>query len=309
MLPQPDAKTTQAGFSLNRAVAKSSFPSMKSLRNVWSIAREAAVAWRIGDGLRSKLRLAADVLLSRGLKLGHLPGFNKMRTVQIVGGTSLSYRLNRGDLQGIREVWMDRVYRLPFTMVPRIVVDLGANIGLSSVWLQKQFACEQIIAVEPNAANAQLTKRNFELNGIRGRVVEAAIGPEEGEAQFQSFDESNMGRITAGGLPSTNAVTVAMTSMEAVLKLLPEGRRIDLVKMDIEGGEALLFARNTEWLDRVDAIVTELHPDAVDCAPLLAVLAAAGFTFIPCNSVFPRSPTAFIRNTHPAAAPILSAVA
>lgn len=282
---------------------------MKSLRNVWSIARETAVAWRLGDGLRSKLRLASDVLLSRGLKLGHLPGFNKMRTVRLVGGTSVSYRLNRGDLQGIREVWMDTVYRLPFAMTPRIVVDLGANIGLSSIWLHDQFRCEQIIAVEPNTANAQLTKRNFELNAIRGRVLEAAIGPEDGEVQFESFDESNMGRIAAGHSRSSTAATVAMVSMETVLKHLPDGRRIDLVKMDIEGGEALLFARNTGWLDRVDAIVTELHPDSVDCAPLLAVIEAAGFTFIPCNSVFPRSPTAFIRNTHPAAAPILSAVA
>ena len=281
---------------------------MKPMRNVWSIAREAAVAWKLGDGLHSKLRLAADVLLSRGLKLGRLPGFDKTRTVRLVGGTSLTYRLNRGDLQSIREVWMDAVYRLPFAMTPRIVVDLGANIGLSSAWLHKQFGCEQIIAVEPNAANALLTKRNFELNAIRGRVLEAAIGPEDGEAQFECFDESNMGRIAADGSSSSKAVKVAMISMETVLKHLPEGRRVDLVKMDIEGGEALLFARNTGWLDRVDAIVTELHPDAIDCAPVLAAIEAAGFTFIPCNSVFPKSPTAFIRNTHPAAAPLLSAV-
>jgi hypothetical protein len=34
---------------------------------------------------------------------------------------------------------------------------------------------------------------------------------------------------------------------------------VDLVKIDIEGGERYLFAKNTEWLDRVNALVIELH--------------------------------------------------
>lgn len=278
-----------------------------TMRNLLAIAREAVVAWRLAGGLGSKLRFASDVLLSRALKLGRMPGFNKTRTVQLADGVSLSYRLNRGDVQGIREVWMDGAYRLPFAMQPSVVVDLGSNIGLASAWFYQQFNCEQIIAVEANAANAALTRMNFESNHIPGEVLEAAIGPEDGEAQFESFDESNVGRIAGGGA-SANTVTVKMISMESVLRMLPEAKRIDLVKMDIEGGEALLFSRNTSWLDRVDAIIAELHPDLVDCAPLTAVIEAAGFTFIPGHSVFPGNLTAFIRTSHPAAAGLSKAV-
>ncbi|WP_237056925.1 hypothetical protein [Marilutibacter chinensis] len=34
---------------------------------------------------------------------------------------------------------------------------------------------------------------------------------------------------------------------------------VDLVKIDIEAGERFLFAENTEWLARVNAVVIKLH--------------------------------------------------
>ncbi len=43
--------------------------------------------------------------------------------------------------------------------------------------------------------------------------------------------------------------------------------RCDLLTLDIEGGEAELFSRNTEqWLHRVDAILVEIHGETADRA-------------------------------------------
>ncbi len=41
---------------------------------------------------------------------------------------------------------------------------------------------------------------------------------------------------------------------------------IDLLKMDIEGGEQALLTGDTAWLSSVNAIVAEFHPSVVDYA-------------------------------------------
>ena len=92
-----------------------------------------------------------------------------------------------GDNQGIREVWNDEVYRLPLDQSPKTIVDLGANIGLTSLWYAKRYEPTQIVAVEPVPANARLIRRNLEVNGITDitTVIEAAVGPESGTARFR----------------------------------------------------------------------------------------------------------------------------
>lgn len=252
----------------------------------------------MSQGVGSKLRYGSDVLLGRLMRFKRLRGYNEPRSISLRGGTRLQYRLNRGDIQGLREVWMDNAYALPFQIEPKIVVDLGANIGLTSVWFHRRFKCEYIIAVEANAGNVQIARQNFALNSVPGQVIEAAIGPEDGVGKFQSYDESNLGRICSASTSSDRITTVPIISMESVLGKLPHKRRVDLLKIDIEGGEAALFSRNTDWLGDVDSIVAELHSDYVDCDAVVRTLEAAGFLFITNKS-------AFIRRDHPAARPFL----
>jgi hypothetical protein len=49
-------------------------------------------------------------------RLVPLPDRNRERRIRVRGGIELNYRLNRGDMQSIREVWMDECYRLPFEL-------------------------------------------------------------------------------------------------------------------------------------------------------------------------------------------------
>jgi hypothetical protein len=61
--------------------------------------------------LRSTLRYAGDTVLYRGLYFGRPSG--RERTIRVGNGVSLTYRLNRGDIQAIREVWVEECYRPP----------------------------------------------------------------------------------------------------------------------------------------------------------------------------------------------------
>jgi FkbM family methyltransferase len=59
---------------------------------------------------------------------------------------------------------------------------------------------------------------------------------------------------------------------------------LDLLKMDIEGGEQAVFADCTDWIDRVDAIIVEVHD-----------------RFVPgCSETFDRATTDFaVRDVGP----------
>jgi FkbM family methyltransferase len=240
---------------------------------------------KLAADLSSFGRYATDRFLV--MLLGRLPvtGENEERTIRFAGGVSIIYRLNRGDLQSIREVWLDEVYRLPVDDDRSVLVDLGANIGMTSIWLAKRHRFETIIAVEPVPANAELIRRNFEINGIRATVIEAAIGPRDGTARFERTSASNCGHLSSSG------DEVSMFSMSSLLRALSPGKAVNLLlKIDIEGAEqALLMGPDTAWLDRVKEIIIEIHPPLVDYEALVRLLKEAGFRYVPASKRFAGS--------------------
>jgi FkbM family methyltransferase len=177
---------------------------------------------------------------------------DRVRTVELRDRTRLSYRLNRGDIAVLREVWIDRAYELPPGTEPRAVLDLGAHIGLVSLWLWRQYNTEATVAVEPSAANAELAAANFAANGIDVRLVHAAVGPTVGRAFFSEDSESHLGHVAERG------DEVDMVTIESLVDSFPNGR-VDLVKIDIEGAERQLVESLPRWAGAVDAIVGEFQ--------------------------------------------------
>lgn len=262
---------------------------LNTLRHTY---QEVQKAWQFADDWRSRWRLASDFVLYRIIKVISLPSLNHERTIRCAHGVVLTYRLNRGDIQGIREVWFGGTYQLPFPVQLNTVVDLGGNIGLTSVWLNHQYGCEQIIAVEPDAANAKLLQKNFADNHINGKVIEAAIGATDGIVTFATSAESNLGMVSDA--ENATGQQVKMISMATLLHHLPADAMIDLVKIDIEGGEQALLSDQLAWLSQVKGLIIEFHPDRVDYPGLVNNLIQHGFQYIPPGTVSPNHTDAFL---------------
>jgi len=250
------------------------------VHDLWASARLAADA-------RSCCRLGVDFLLSRFLRLIPRGQRNRWREVCLRDGIKIRYRLNKGDLHSIREIWFQEAYRLPFDVPSGVLLDLGANIGMASVWLAKKFSFSQVIAVEPDPNNAALVRGNLKLNGISGEVLEAAIGPKDGTARFQFSELSNLGRL------SENGSLVPMISMDTIIRRFP-GTRFPLIKIDVEGGEQDLFDGPAGWLAHTDAIIIEFH-SMVDCSRVPGLVSSKGFKYIPAHSMFPDNLACFTR--------------
>jgi FkbM family methyltransferase len=220
-------------------------------------------------------RFVFDILAFRALRLfPHLPSRNSEGHLITLDGVHILYRRNRGDIRSIREVFIDRFYRPPANWYPQTLVDLGGNIGLTTLWLASQYpSIAKAVVVEPFPPNAALAKRNFAANGLNAEVITAAIAPYSGSAQFLPSDSANLGRLEQ----SRDSLTVPTVTMNEVLARV-DGH-IDILKIDIEGSEQeLLTARDLSWLDAVDSIVAEFHYQVVDVDSLNRVLMDHGFS-------------------------------
>lgn len=259
---------------------------------------ESFGGWRVAYDISSKFRLAGDFAMLRVYRLIKAAPSNHSRRVRVKGGIWLNYRFNEGDLQGIREVWLDGCYRVPPQVQPETLVDLGGNIGLTSLWYASRFSIKNLVVVEPDASNAALIRRNMQDNGISATVIEAAVGPQDGTVFFLTHQHSNVGHVLAADAmaeQSEAGVRVPMVSMSTVLANIPKGATIDLLKMDIEGGETTLISGELEWLERVRFIIAELHPPIVDVNAIVTAIEAKGLRHLAPGSVFRESMTMFER--------------
>lgn len=255
----------------------------------WEEIRRAA---RLTVDLRSLVQLSFDLLLYRQPFIDIIPRkwMNKERSIRIRDGITLTYRLNKGDIWSLREVWLFECYKFPASIHPEWVLDLGANIGMTSVWLANRYPVKKVIAVEPAKSNEALTRRNLMQNQVGAIVIAAAIGSRDGSITFVEHPASNFGTANYSESGSTSLI-----SMNTLMERYCNGKRIDLLKLDIEGGEQELLSSNLEWLERVDAIIAEFHPGCVDYPGLVKKLQERGFRYIPANSVFPDNMDSFIR--------------
>lgn len=173
-------------------------------------------------------------------------------------GTQL-LRKQTTDWPTYQQVFNAEDYAFEHPTAPQRILDLGANVGYSAVYYHRRFPQAQIVAVEPSPANAAAARANIALAGADRSVtvVESAIWPTASHLVITNPDANAWAFRVAEVEPGTPSSFPAST-----VPGLMRGfgwDRINLVKVDIEAAERFLFARDTEWLARVDELVIELH--------------------------------------------------
>lgn len=161
-----------------------------------------------------------------------------------------------------------------------LIIDAGANIGISAVFFALTFPTARVVAIEPEAANFALLVRN--TKGLGVHCLRAALASQPGHVTVRDGGEgpwSFRTEATAapGGIPCLT-----------VNDLLAEHLDIDvfpfLVKIDIEGAEQDVFSRNTDWVPRTPVIITELHdwllPGEGTALPFLRCISALDRDFV-----------------------------
>ncbi len=189
-------------------------------------------------------------------------------------------RTYAGDIDMFYEIFFKEIYREAITNTDNTIIDLGANVGMASLFFLHKNNTANIICVEPDTDNYKMLELNFkeEINSKQLAIIHAAIMPEEGKVfiENKSFKYNSSVNINAAE-PNTDAV-----SMESILTKY-NIQNIDLLKTDIEGSEKYLFAKNTNWLSNTSKIMIELHSNE-DRNVVTKALDEYGFAYKPITA-------------------------
>lgn len=144
---------------------------------------------------------------------------------------------------------------IPKSYSPKTIIDLGANIGFTSVAYANLFPESLIIAVEPESDNFEMLTLNTRYYPTI-KLLKKCVWPVKTQLKLADANaESWSFQFSPDGVgPSVETTTIP----EIIEDFCLDG--IDILKIDIEGGEKDLFGSNTAgWVKRVEFILVEPH--------------------------------------------------
>jgi FkbM family methyltransferase len=155
-----------------------------------------------------------------------------------------------------------------------LIVDCGANIGLSAYYLLHCYPGARLIAVEPDDDNCRLCRENLAPFQDRVTVLKAAVWPEHQRLRINPESRAG-GSWSLEVEPWANGDVEGLT-IPQILRRAGARPPIDLLKVDIEGAETEVFRHSPSWLALTRNIAIELHGAAADAAFTRAL---AGYHF------------------------------
>jgi FkbM family methyltransferase len=130
---------------------------------------------------------------------------------------------------------------------PKVIVDIGANLGMFSKLCSLLFPQADIYAYEPNPSALEWLRRNAE--GTEIQVFPCAVGQSSGMVKLDTSCDSTIGHITEAGDLSVQCIAASN---------IATGRQIDFLKMDCEGSEWAILQDPT-LLNRTTEACLEFH--------------------------------------------------
>ncbi len=184
-------------------------------------------------------------------------------------GAAVQYRRGTSDIGLIYDILLKpgrkAEYWLPQSLAPRIILDIGANIGVASRYLAHHFPNSAVHSFEPVPENLKLLGANA---ACQPRIIvhPYALGPQTGQIALGSSDASgrNQGGYSAFAASTGNERITAPIRNVATALASAGIDAVDVIKIDTEGAEfSILGAIPEEIIGRAAWIYGELHSEAI----------------------------------------------
>jgi FkbM family methyltransferase len=169
-----------------------------------------------------------------------------------------------------------------------ILVDVGANVGMYTVWAAKTRGV-RVYAFEPEAQNYALLNRNVVLNSLADRVKAYCLALSDAEG----FSELHLSDLRAGSSCHSlgERVDFAQRPMQPIFSQGCVSARLDdhlrrgivpephYVKIDVDGFEPKVIAGAAAVLrgKRLKSLLVEINQNLPDHMALVAHLNAGGY--------------------------------
>jgi FkbM family methyltransferase len=165
-----------------------------------------------------------------------------------------------GEIANLHEIYGEKKQELmKFKKNPKIVLDVGAHIGILSVKFAKMYKKVKIYAIEPEKGNFKKLITNIKLNKLEKTIYPAKIAlldrsgiTKLGLCQFDSGSHSLF-------IKNAKSEKVKVTTLDQIRRKIK--RKIDLIKIDTEGSEYKILIGGSRCLKKdKPKLIIETHP-------------------------------------------------
>lgn len=174
-------------------------------------------------------------------------------------GLKIKLRVNSTDLMALTNVWLKQEYsKNDFEINDSdVVIDIGAHIGLFSIFASKFCRSGKIYCFEPVKENYELLLSNLKLNKITNVIpFNSAISKETSFVEiFCNDDEAGHSMYQ----PTSKSIKVKSIPLQ---KLFEDKNieKCDFLKLDCEGAEYdIIDSLPIEYFKKIKKIVIEYH--------------------------------------------------
>lgn len=191
-----------------------------------------------------------------------------------INGWNLLIPDSKSFINSYKEIFLERIYEVNLAKKDKKILDLGSNIGLSILFFKQIYPDSKIIAIEADPKIFKYLEKNVYGNGYQDvKLINKAVWHKNTTVDFVSegADAGHIAEDEEGNIIKIEAVDIAE---------ILQSCEFDLLKMDIEGSEEVVFPRCVDFLDKINYVFIEYHSKIgkkQSLSQILGILSEADF--------------------------------
>lgn len=171
----------------------------------------------------------------------------------------IKIRTNSTDIMQLGTVWLTEDYKMPGFSINKedIVIDIGAHIGLFSLFASQYCKNGKIFSYEPIKENYNLLKENIEVNKIENIIsFNSAVSKQTNKLKiFINSDDSAHSIFES----EKNFIEVDSTTIKSIFDK-NKIKNCNLLKFDCEGAEyQIIESIPKEYFFKIEKMIIEYH--------------------------------------------------
>jgi FkbM family methyltransferase len=200
------------------------------------------------------------------------------------------------------EIFRDNIYDVDVTN-PKLIVDIGAHIGLATMYFRLKYSNSKILAFEPNPYAQKLFLENIDNNHLEKiELIPKAVTNKSGTRDFfidtkdRWFSNSSLrNKGWDNHQEDLEKIEIDTISFKDILEMNPS-----IIKLDVEGIEQGLIKNNQENLGKCDFFIIEFHQNEnQDLDKMLKIFSRAKFaTKVEIDKLNPQLGIIYARNNN-----------
>lgn len=183
----------------------------------------------------------------------------------------MKMRVNSSDFLVWEQIFVREEYKKPIEIVKQKInisdkiniIDCGANIGFFTVYANELFNSPNLILVEPFEGNIDIIGKNLRLSNIESCTIFQKVISYKNDLLFSLNKSYRDGNEWSYQFQSDEFGSYRSIDLKRLISST-SNKKIDILKIDIEGAEFELFLNDDFDLDQlkhVRSIILEIHED------------------------------------------------